>query len=83
MARSLPDVDAAVINTNYAIPAGLSVTKDAIYHENANSPYANIIVIRTDEVNDPRIKQLTAALQSEEVKNQAKILFKDQAIAAW
>ena len=57
LARSLPDVGIAVINTNYAIPAGLSPKKDAIYREDKSSPYANIIVIRDNEKNDPRMKQ--------------------------
>jgi D-methionine transport system substrate-binding protein len=83
LARSLQDMDAAVINTNYAIPAGLSPTKDAIFHEGSDSPYANIIVIRTDEQNDPRMQQLVSALQSEEVLKASKKIFNDQAIPAW
>jgi D-methionine transport system substrate-binding protein len=83
LARTLPDVDVAVINTNYAIPAGLSPTKDAIFHEDSDSPYANIIVIRQDETNDPRMKQLVSAIQSEEVLKAAQKIFKDQAIKAW
>ncbi len=83
LARSLPDVDAAAINTNYAIPAGLSPTKDAVFHEGADSPYANIIVIRRDELNDPRMKQLVSAIQSQEVIDAAKKIFNDQAIPAW
>lgn len=83
LARSLQDVSAAVINTNYAIPAGLSPNKDAIFQEKTDSPYVNIIVIRTDEMNDPRMKQIVAAFQSDEVKAAAKKIFNDQAIAAW
>lgn len=83
LARSLDDVAIAVINTNYAIPAGLSPTKDAIFHEGSDSPYANIIVIRKESANDPRIKQLVDAIQSEEVKRAAIKIFKDQAIPAW
>ncbi len=83
LARSLADVDIAVINTNYAIPAGLTPTKDAILHEGSDSLYANIIVIRDDEINDPRIKQLVAALQSSEVLKSAKDIFNGQAIPAW
>lgn len=83
LARSLPDVDIAVINSNYAIPAGLSPAKDAIYHEDKDSPYANIIVARENEMNDPRMKQLVEAIQSEEVAAEAKKIFNDQAIAAW
>lgn len=83
LARSLPDVAAAVINTNYAIPAGLSPTKDAIFLEGKDSPYANLIVIREDERDDPRMKQLVAAFQSETVRQAAQKIFKDQAIPAW
>ena len=83
LARSLPDVDIAVINTNYAIPAGLSPTKDAIFLEGKDSPYANLIVIRANESNDPRMKQLVAAFQSDTVLKAAQRIFKDQAIPAW
>jgi D-methionine transport system substrate-binding protein len=83
LARSLADVDVAVINTNYAIPAGLSPTKDAILHEDSDSPYANIIVVREDELNDPRVKQLVSAIQSDEVLKAAAEIFNGQAIAAW
>lgn len=83
IARSLPDVDIAIINTNYAIPAGLSPRKDAIFLEGKDSPYANIIVIRKDELQDPRMKQLVAALQSDAVLKATQRIFKGQAISAW
>jgi D-methionine transport system substrate-binding protein len=83
VSRSLPDVAIAVINTNYAIPAGLSPSKDAIYLEGPDSPYANIIVVRNNEVDDPRVKDLVAAFQSDAVRDAAKKIFNDQAIAAW
>lgn len=83
IARSLPDVDMAVINTNYAISAGLSPRKDAIFLEGKDSPYANIIVIRRDEMQDPRMKQLVAALQSAAVLKATQRIFKGQAIVAW
>jgi D-methionine transport system substrate-binding protein len=83
LARSLDDVEIAVINTNYAIPAGLSPTKDAILHEGSDSPYANIIAIRADEANDPRMKEMLAAIQSPEVLKAAQDIFNGQAIPAW
>jgi len=83
LARSLPDVDGAVINTNYAVEAGLSPAKDALYLEDANSPFANIIVVRTDEVNDPRMQQLLSAYQSKEVEQAAEDIFHGDAIPAW
>lgn len=83
LARSLPDVDLAIINTNYAIPAGLSPTKDAIFLEGKDSPYANLIVIRKNEINDPRMKQLVSAFQSDIVLKAAQKIFNNQAIPAW
>ncbi len=83
LARSLPDVDIGIINSNYAIPAGLSPSKDAIFHEGKDSPYANVIVIRQDESNDPRVPQLVAAIHSKEVLKAAEQIFNDQAIPAW
>ena len=70
--RSLPDVDMAVINGNYAIQAGLSVGKDAVATEDAESEaaqtYANILVVKEGNENDEGIQALVKALQSEAVK---------------
>lgn len=81
--RTLPDVDLAVINTNYALLAGLNPTKDALLKEAASSPYANIVVVRTAEKEAPKFKHLLDALHSEAVVKKAEALFKNQAIAAW
>ncbi|MDR2934448.1 MAG: MetQ/NlpA family ABC transporter substrate-binding protein, partial [Candidatus Adiutrix sp.] len=51
--RSLEDVAAAAINNTFAIPAGLIPVKDAIYLEDADSPYVNIIVARNGEQDNP------------------------------
>jgi len=81
--RALDDVTLAAINTNYAIPAKLSVGKDALVHEDANSPYANVIVVRQQDASDARFQSFTKALQSSEVELKAKQLFGDSAIKAW
>ena len=79
--RALSDVALAAINTNYAIPAGLSPSKDALYEENpGDSPYMNIIVARMDDKNKKKIKELVAAYQSQSVVDAAKKLFGDGAI---
>jgi D-methionine transport system substrate-binding protein len=83
LARSLADVDAAVINSNYALMADLSPSQDAILREDSHSPYANVIVVREEDTNDPRIKELVSAMHSSEVLQAAKEIFKDQAIPAW
>ena len=66
--RVLPDVDVAVINTNYALEAGLVPTRDALFIEDSESPYVNILVARPDNQNDEAIRKLAAALNSPEVK---------------
>ena len=66
--RTLDDVDAAIINTNYALEAELNPGKDALIIEGSDSPYANILTVRPGEETDENIRKLVAALQSEEVK---------------
>jgi len=83
LARSLPDVDASAINTNFAIEANLSSARDALIREGVDSLYANIIVVRSDEQNDPRIEKLITALHSQEVVQVANKIFKNEAIPAW
>ncbi len=81
--RVLPDVAAAVINTTFALPAGLNPSHDALITENKDSPYANIIVIRKDTQKRPQLELFVKALNSEQVKAKAKKLFGDAAIPAW
>ena len=66
--RSLEDVDAAVINTNYALQANLSPLTDALILEKQNSPNANIIVIRVGEESRPEIEALKKAMTSEKMR---------------
>ena len=65
--RSLPDVDGAVINTNYILEAKID-PKTALFREDANSPYANIVVVRKGDENRPEIKKLDQLLNSPDVK---------------
>ena len=67
--RVLDDVDAAVINGNYAIPAGLSAAKDGLVVEGANSPYVNVIAVKAGNENNAAIIELVKALQSDKIKN--------------
>lgn len=66
--RVLEDVDASIINGNYALEASLNPLKDAILLEGADSPYANIISVKKGNETDPRVIKLLKALQSEKVK---------------
>ena len=81
--HALPDVDAAIINSSFALPAGLIPTRDGLYVERKDSPYANLIVIRKDSLKKEDLKKLVQAMHSTEVKNQAKRLFGSAAIPAW
>lgn len=67
--RVLDDVDAAVINGNYAIPAGLTATKDGLFVEGADSPYVNIITVKEGRQNDPAIQTLAKLITSQKVKD--------------
>jgi len=66
--RVLDDVDVALINTNYALAAGLDPRKDALFIEGKDSPYANLVAARPDNVNSTAIRELVAALRSPEAK---------------
>jgi D-methionine transport system substrate-binding protein len=68
IARALQDVDGAVINTNYALEAGLNPVADALIIEDQESPYANILAVREDNKDDAGIKALGEALNSPEVR---------------
>jgi D-methionine transport system substrate-binding protein len=80
--RSLGDVDAAAINGNYALEAGLNPSKDALIIEGADSPYVNFVVIQRGKENDPRIKALEAALRSQKVKDYINNTWTDGSVTA-
>lgn len=65
--RVLPQVDLALINANYALAAKLSPTRDALFVEKV-SPYANVVVTRADNVNNPALIKLVNALRSPETR---------------
>jgi D-methionine transport system substrate-binding protein len=66
--RILNQVDMALINTNYALEAGLNPTEDALVIEGSDSPYVNILVARPDNKDSDAMKKLAAALNSEDVR---------------
>lgn len=70
--KSLEDVDCAVINGNYALDAGLDIA-DALATEDPDSvsaqTYANIVVVKEGNENDPAVQALVKALQSDEVRD--------------
>lgn len=68
LARSLDDLDASAINTNFALQAGLVPTRDAIAIEESKSPYANLIAVRSADKDKPWVAKLVKAYQSPEVR---------------
>lgn len=66
--RVLDQVDLALINTNYALEAGLNPTEDALAIEGEDSPYVNILVTRSDNKDSDAVNKLVDALHSDEVK---------------
>jgi D-methionine transport system substrate-binding protein len=80
--RALDDVSLAVINTTYALPAGLN-PQQSLAHENTSSPYTNIIVTTRALKNSSKIQQLIQAFHSKSVLNKAKQLFHNNAIAGF
>ena len=63
----LPDLDYAVINSNYAINAGLNPVNDSLLIEGSASAYANILAVKEGSENEPAVLALKAALESQQV----------------
>ncbi|WP_137937856.1 MetQ/NlpA family ABC transporter substrate-binding protein [Chitinivorax sp. B] len=81
--RVLNQVDLALINTNYALQAKLTPTKDALFIEGANSPYANLLVARPDNKDAPAVKKLAAVLNSADVKAFIEKQYKGAVVSAF
>lgn len=82
--QTIDEVDFSVINSNYALDAGLDPTKDALASENAQSDaaqaYTNIIAVKEGRENDEAIKALVAALQSDEIKTFIETTYKGSVV---
>ncbi|MDR1648869.1 MAG: MetQ/NlpA family ABC transporter substrate-binding protein [Synergistaceae bacterium] len=81
--RALDDADIAVINTNYAIEAGLVPTRDALFIESKDSPYVCVIAVREGEKDRPEFKILVESYQNDEVKKFVEERFKGSLVAGW
>lgn len=66
--RTLDDSDISVINMNFALEAKLN-PKDALFTESSDSPYANVVVVKEGNENNPAVQKLVKALQSDDVKD--------------
>ncbi|MDR3131223.1 MAG: methionine ABC transporter substrate-binding protein [Treponema sp.] len=80
--RVRQDFDVYITNTNKVLEAGLDATK-ALFREGADSPYANIIAVKSGRVNDPAIKILVSTLRSEDVRTFIESKYKGAVIPAF
>ena len=76
-------MDAAAINGSYAQPAGLDPKRDGIYTERADGPYANILVVRETDKDQPWVKEFVKLYHTPEVKAFIEKRFNGNMICAW
>ena len=81
--RTLNDVDISVINTNFALSAGLNPLKDALLIEDKDSPYANVLAVRKEDKDKDYIKALSKALNSEEIRKFIEENYKGSIVPAF
>jgi len=81
--RSLDDVDASVINTNYAIEAGLNPKTDSIAIEGEKAPYVNVIAVRVADKDAAWLKTLLESYYNDEIKAFVAEEFKGAVVAGW
>lgn len=78
LARSLQDMDAAAITSNFAFQAGLRPFVDGIGIEKSEgNPYAALIAVRTQDKDSAWVKQLVAAFQNDTIRQLINTKFKD------
>ena len=81
--RTLDDVDISIINTNFALNADLNPMKDALFIEDKDSPYVNIIAVRDGDENRDEIKKLLTAIKSDKVKKFIEDKYKGAIVPAF
>ncbi|MDO3411019.1 MetQ/NlpA family ABC transporter substrate-binding protein [Saccharibacillus sp. CPCC 101409] len=81
--RQLDEVDLGMINANYALEAGLSPGKDALFKEDSDVPYANLLVTRQDNKDSDAVKKLIAALNSDDTKKFIEEKYQGEIIPAF
>jgi D-methionine transport system substrate-binding protein len=77
------EVIITIINNNFAAQAGLNAEEYGILKEDKESPYVNVIVARTDNKNQDKVKNFVRAYQSEAVLQTARKVFKGAAVKGW
>ncbi|KAA0969695.1 MetQ/NlpA family ABC transporter substrate-binding protein [Aureimonas fodinaquatilis] len=82
--RSLDDLDAGIVNTDWAFKSGIDVEKERIAQENLpGNPYRNFIAVRTSDKDQPWVAKLVAAYQNDAVKEALATAYKGTTLPAW
>jgi D-methionine transport system substrate-binding protein len=81
--RTLDDLSASAINTNYALTSGLTPSKDAIILDGADSAYVNVLAVQIKDKGKPWVQKLIAAYHSDSVKAFIDTKYQKAAIPAW
>ncbi len=82
--RALDELEAAAVNSNYAVPAGLDPLKDSIALESPNAPFVTVVIAaRENNKSDPALQKLIKAYRSPEVKAFVTAQFKGAYTASW
>lgn len=79
----LGEVDAAAVNSNFALAAGLNPQRDGIVAEDANGPWVNLLAVRTAEKDDPVFQKLVKAFHSDELKQFINEKYQGSVLASW
>lgn len=81
--HALGEFDIAVVNTNYAVAAGLNPKKQALFVEGVDSPYMNIVAVRSEDKDSEKVKAFLRAYHSDEVKAFIEETFDGAILASW
>jgi YaeC family lipoprotein len=81
--RVLADVDIAVINTNYALPAGLNPVKDSLFRETPDSPYFNVLAVNAGRQNDAAIRAVAEELNRPAIRQFIQDKYKGSIVPAF
>lgn len=81
--RVLPEVDLAIINTNYALEAKLVPTQDALFIEDKESPYVNVLAVAGKNKDNEALNKLAKALNTPEVKKFIEEQYKGAVVSAF
>ena len=81
--RSIDDLDAAVVNTDWALKSNLTQSDRIATEPVADNPYRNFIAVKAGHETDPWVKTLVAAYQNDAIRDSLRTVYKGTALAAW